>query len=52
VRLNAHGSRWRGPLAALFGTLLLLTNRSFPAMFLLLFFGAIVGLIKNPDFIH
>jgi MFS superfamily sulfate permease-like transporter len=37
---------------ALFGTLLLLTNRSFPAMFLLLFFGAIVGLIKNPDFIH
>ena len=37
---------------ALFGTLVLLTGRSFPAMFLLLFFGATVGLIKNPDFVH
>jgi MFS superfamily sulfate permease-like transporter len=38
--------------AALIGTLLLLTNRSLPAMFLLLFFGASAGLIQNPSFIH
>ncbi|SRR6266536_1618424 len=38
--------------AALLGTLLLLTNRSFPAMFLLLLFGAIVGLIANPHFLR
>jgi MFS superfamily sulfate permease-like transporter len=31
------------------GTLLLLTNRTLPAMFLLLLFGAACGVIQNPD---
>src|ERR1700730_770853 len=35
--------------AALIGTLLLLSSCSFPAMFLLLFFGAVCGLIQNPS---
>jgi predicted benzoate:H+ symporter BenE len=43
---------WVIGAVSLFGTLLLMSSRSFPAMFLLLFFGAIVGLIKNPDLIH
>ena len=38
--------------AALIGTLLLLTNRSLPAMLLLLLFGASAGLMQNPSFIH
>ena len=50
--IKMTADNWVIGAVALFGTLLLLNNRSFPAMFLLLFFGAIVGLIKNPDFIH
>ena len=50
--IKMTADNWVLGAVALFGTLLLLNNRSFPAMFLLLFFGAIVGLIKNPDFIH
>jgi Molybdate transporter of MFS superfamily len=38
--------------AALVGTLLLLSSRSFPAMFLLLFFGAVCGLIQNPGLLN
>ena len=33
------------------GTLLLLTNRAIPAMFLLLFFGGAYGAIQNPEFL-
>lgn len=39
------------PIAAvgLAGTMLLLTNRTIPAMFLLLIFGAVCGLILDPS---
>jgi MFS superfamily sulfate permease-like transporter len=33
------------------GTLILLTNRAIPAMFLLLFFGGACGAIQNPEFL-
>lgn len=33
------------------GTLILLTNRAIPAMFLLLFFGVACGAIQNPEFL-
>ncbi len=33
------------------GTVLLLTNRSVPAMLLLIFFGAVCGAIQNPEFV-
>jgi hypothetical protein len=33
------------------GTVLLLKNRAFPAMFLLLLFGVACGLVQNPDFL-
>jgi MFS superfamily sulfate permease-like transporter len=47
VRMMA--THWLIAAAGLTGTLLLLTNRSIPAMFLLLLFGAISGTILNPD---
>jgi hypothetical protein len=37
--------------AALLGTSLLLTNRTVPAMFLLLLFGAVCGLVSDPTLI-
>ena len=39
---------WLIAAAGLLGTLLLLTNRSIPAMFLLLLFGIVCGAILNP----
>jgi MFS superfamily sulfate permease-like transporter len=42
-------THWAIAVVGLPGTLLLLTNRSIPAMFLLLVFGAICGTILNPD---
>ncbi len=39
---------WIVAAVGLVGTLLLLTNRSIPAMFLLLIFGALCGLIAEP----
>lgn len=42
-------THWVIAAVGLTGTLLLLTNRSIPAMFLLLLFGAICGTILNPD---
>lgn len=41
-------SGWAVAAVGLIGTLLLLRNRSFPAMFLLLMFGAACGVIQNP----
>jgi hypothetical protein len=42
------------PVAAigLLGTLLLLTNRAIPAMFLLLLYGGVCGAVQNPEFLH
>ena len=42
-------THWVIAAVGLAGTLLLLTNRRVPAMFLLLLFGAICGMILNPD---
>jgi MFS superfamily sulfate permease-like transporter len=39
---------WLIATVALLGTLLLLTNKSIPAMFLLLLFGVLCGAIENP----
>jgi MFS superfamily sulfate permease-like transporter len=42
---------WAVAAIGLIGTLLLLSNRAIPAMFLLLFFGAVCGAIQNPAFL-
>lgn len=42
-------THWVIAATGLAGTLLLLANRRFPAMFLLLLFGAVCGAILNPD---
>ena len=50
--IKLMSTQW--PIAAigLLGTLLLLTNRAVPAMFLLLLFGALCGLIQDPAVAH
>jgi hypothetical protein len=49
VKMMSGG--WVIAAVGLVGTLLLLTNRSIPAMFLLLFFGAVCGAVQNPEFL-
>jgi hypothetical protein len=46
IKLMSSG--WLIAGIGLIGTLLLLTNRSVPAMFLLLLFGAVCGIAQNP----
>jgi Molybdate transporter of MFS superfamily len=46
--IQMMSSDWAIAAVALVGTLLLLTNRVIPAMFLLLLFGAAVGVIGHP----
>jgi hypothetical protein len=46
VKMMASG--WLIAVIGLVGTLLLLTNRSTPAMFLLLLFGAVCGIVAEP----
>jgi MFS superfamily molybdate transporter len=50
--IKLMSTQW--PIAAigLLGTLLLLTNRAVPAMFLLLLFGAVCGVIQDPAVAH
>ena len=43
---------WLVAAVGLIGTLLLLTNRAIPAMFLLLFFGGVCGAVQNPAFLQ
>lgn len=43
---------WVIAAVGLVGTLLLLTNRAIPAMFLLLFFGGVCGAVQNPEFLQ
>jgi MFS superfamily sulfate permease-like transporter len=43
---------WLIAAIGLLGTLLLLTNRAIPAMFLLLLFGAVCGVIQDPAVAH
>jgi len=50
VKMMAIG--WLIASIGLIGTLLLLTNRSIPAMFLLLLFGAVCGVISEPALIQ
>ena len=45
-------SHWLIAAVGLIGTLLLLTNRKIPAMFLLLVFGALCGVVLNPGALH
>ena len=45
-------SGWGIAAVGFVGTLLLLTNRAIPAMFLLLFFGAVCGAVQNPQFLQ
>ncbi|HEV7612868.1 MAG TPA: putative sulfate/molybdate transporter [Steroidobacteraceae bacterium] len=50
--IKMMNSGWVVAAVGLVGTLLLLTNRSIPAMFLLLFFGAVCGAVQNPVFLQ
>jgi hypothetical protein len=47
--IKMMSSDWIIAAVGLLGTLLLLTNKAIPAMFLLLVFGAICALVHNPD---
>jgi MFS superfamily sulfate permease-like transporter len=47
IKLMAGG--WLTAAIGLLGTLLLLTNKSVPVMFLLLLFGVLCGVIEHPD---
>jgi len=47
--IKMMSSGWLIAALGLVGTLLLLTNRAIPAMFLLLIFGVACGAILNPD---
>jgi MFS superfamily sulfate permease-like transporter len=50
IKLMSTG--WLIAAIGLIGTLLLLTNRAIPAMFLLLLFGAVCGVIQDPAAAH
>jgi MFS superfamily sulfate permease-like transporter len=50
IKLMSTG--WMIAAIGLVGTLLLLTNRAIPAMFLLLLFGAACGVIQDPAIAH
>jgi hypothetical protein len=47
--INMMSSGWPIAIVGLFGTLLLLTNKVIPAMFVLLLFGAACGFSRSPD---
>ncbi len=47
--IKMMNANWVLAIIGLFGTLLLLSNRAVPAMFLLLLFGTVWGAIENPD---
>jgi MFS superfamily sulfate permease-like transporter len=46
--IKMMSSGWWVATVGLLGTLLLLTNRAIPAMFLLLLFGGICGMVQDP----
>jgi hypothetical protein len=50
--IKLMSAEWLIAAAGLLGTLLLLANRSIPAMFLLLLFGAVCGFIQDPALGH
>ena len=50
--IKLMSTEWLIAAIGLLGTLLLLTNRAIPAMFLLLLFGAVCGVIQDPALAH
>jgi MFS superfamily sulfate permease-like transporter len=50
--IKLMSTAWLVAAIGLSGTLLLLTNRAIPAMFLLLLFGAACGIIQDPAVAH
>jgi MFS superfamily sulfate permease-like transporter len=50
--IKLMSTQWLIAAVGLLGTLLLLTSRAIPAMFLLLLFGAVCGLIQDPAMLH
>jgi MFS superfamily sulfate permease-like transporter len=50
IRMMSNG--WLIATVGLLGTLLLLTNRKVPAMFLLLIFGIACGAVQNPEHLN
>jgi MFS superfamily sulfate permease-like transporter len=50
--IKMMSSGWPIAVIGLIGTLLLLTNKAFPAMFLLLLFGAVSGAVQHPNELH
>ena len=50
IKMMSHG--WLLGGAALFGTMLLLTNRAVPVMFLLLIVGAFSAVVQNPALLN
>ena len=50
IKMMSDG--WAVAAIGLLGTLLLLTNRAIPAMFLLLLYGGVCGAVQNPEFLR
>ncbi|MGC2030197.1 MAG: putative sulfate/molybdate transporter [Steroidobacteraceae bacterium] len=50
IKMMSDG--WAVAAIGLLGTLLLLTNRAIPAMFLLLLYGGVCGAVQNPQFLR
>lgn len=50
--VKAMSDEWLIAAAGLTGTVLLLTNRRLPAMFLLLVYGVVCGSLSNPDLLR
>lgn len=50
--IKLMNTQWLIAAIGLLGTLLMLTNRAVPAMFLLLLFGAVCGVIQDPSIAH
>lgn len=50
--ITMMSSGWLIATIGMIGTLLLLNNKAVPAMFLLLVFGVVCGIVQNPDLLN
>ncbi len=50
--ITMMSSGWLIATVGMIGTLLLLNNKAVPAMFLLLIFGVVCGIVQNPDLLN
>ena len=50
--IKMMSSGWLIATIGMTGTLLLLKNKAVPAMFLLLLFGVVCGIVQNPDLLN